>query len=398
MSRSVLASLVLLAACAGPVPPDTTPDDQTTGAGGSGGGGDNSGGSGGSGGQAGGSGGSGGEAGGSGGTGGGTETDAGNTTDAGVLTAASCFANQYLNPTSGTGPNYDQFHPIVGSHCQGTNHQTISGIQRVVFLGDSVTVGTPPTNLDASKVYRSILSKKLATLFNLQQPGSGWGGANPLSGLAMPAETGPFVSCSKWGARVDDLMKDNHQIEDCIPSNKRNLKHLVVMTMGGNDIAALTKDGGGATPAKTFIELQAQIATMIDDLRNAIVWLKNPANVPGGVDVVFANNYEFTDGTGDTNACSSASLSGIEPWQDKTMQAQLVVWTEEQYLKIAKDTGSDMIFMLEGFCGHGYKRDDPTALCYRGPGQPLWFDATCIHPNADGHAALAEQFYQTIAE
>ncbi len=67
-------------------------------------------------------------------------------------------------------------------------------------------------------------------------------------------------------------------------------------------------------------------------------------------------------------------------------------------MKVAVDTKTDMIFMLESFCGHGYKKDDPTSPCYRGPNQALWFDLTCIHPNVDGHAALADLFYQTIKE
>jgi lysophospholipase L1-like esterase len=402
MKRALLV-LVVLAACG---PTTSAPAE------GAGGGGDATGGSGGaggtgggdaSGGGAGGSGGSGG-LGGSGGSGGGgalsvdAGSDAGVSAGAGVLTAASCFASEYLNPTSSVGPNYDQFHPVIGSHCRGTNHQAITGIQRVVFLGDSVTVGTPPTNLDVNAVYRSILAKKLATHFNLPQPGVGWGGANPFSGLALPAETGAFVSCSKWGARVDDLMRDSNQVTDCIPPSKRNLKHLVVMTMGGNDIANLTQEGGGASPNKSVPQLQAQAQVMIDDLRAAIAWLKNPANVPGGVEVVFANNYEFTDDSDDTNSCPGAAAGGIEPWQDLAAHRALVVWIEEQYLKVAKDTGTDMVFLLESFCGHGYKRADPTSICYRGPGQDLWFDATCIHPNGAGHAALADLFYKTITE
>src|SRR5258708_6468938 len=42
-------------------------------------------------------------------------------------------------------PNYDQFNPKYPlTHCSGTNQQDITGVQKVVFLGDSVTVGTPP--------------------------------------------------------------------------------------------------------------------------------------------------------------------------------------------------------------------------------------------------------------
>ena len=327
---------------------------------------------------------------------GGSPADAG--VDAGVLTASACFDGEYHHPTATLGPDYDQYSPKLGSHCRGTNHQSITGIQRVVFLGDSVTVGTPPTNLNASAVYRAILAKKLAMKFGLAPPGFGWGGANPLDGKALPAESGAFVSCSKWGARTDDLMRDNHQVEDCIPPSKRHLRHLVVMTMGGNDIAALTKAGGGMNPMKTPAQLQADAQAVVDNLRAAVAWMKNPVNVPGGVDVVFANNYEFTDGTGNVSSCPGAALAGLEPWVDKQAQADLVIWIEEQYLKVAVDTGADMVFMLETFCGHGYERNNPQAICYRGPGQPLWFDGTCIHPNADGHAALADFFFQTIAE
>jgi lysophospholipase L1-like esterase len=311
------------------------------------------------------------------------------------LTAAECFAKQFVNnPT--LGPDYDQFDPTIGTHCKGTNHQSIQGIQKVVFLGDSVTVGTPPTL--PGNVYRAILAHKLASLLKIKAPGFGWGGYDPLSGVALPKESGDFISCAKWGARTDDLMQDSTQVVSCIPPANRHLRHLVVMTIGGNDISAITQDGGGAKPKKTIAELWADTQSFVQLLRETVTWLKDPANVPGGVEIVFGNLYEFTDGTGDTTSCTTAALGGIEPWQDKQAQTDMVVWAEEQYMKIAVDTQSDMIFMLESFCGHGYKRNDPTGPCYRGPNQPLWFDLTCIHPNDAGHAALADLFYSTIAE
>lgn len=317
------------------------------------------------------------------------------TSDAGP--AAKCFQSQFVNPPT-VSLDYDQFGPTVGKHCKGTNHQDIKGVQRVVFLGDSVTVGTPPTNLNPAAVYRAILSQKLATHFNIAAPGFGWGAADPINGVALPSESGAFVSCAKWGARTDDLMKDSKQVETCIPVDKRNLHHLVIMTVGGNDISAITQDGGGTSPKKTLPQLWQDTKDFVALLRSTVEWLKNPVNVPGGVDVVFGDNYEFTDGTGDVAACPGVQLGGIQPWQDKKAQADMVIWANEQYAKIAVDTQSDMIFMLESFCGHGYKRNDPTSPCYRGPNQPLWFDLTCIHPNNEGHAALADLFYQTIAE
>lgn len=319
--------------------------------------------------------------------------------DGGPPTAKDCFTAQLPNAgATGLGPDYDQFGPVVGTHCNGTNHQKIQNIEKVVFLGDSVTVGTPPTGLNPAAVYRAILSTKLATLLNLTPPGLGWGAADLFNGVALPHESGDFISCAKWGARTDDLMQDSSQVEDCIPADKRNLHYLVIMTMGGNDIAAITKDGGGTAPAKTIPQLWQDTQGFVKLLGDTVKWLKDPVNVPGGVDVVFANMYEFTDGTGETNSCATASLGGIEPWQDVQTQADMVIWANEQYMKIAVDTQTDMIFMLESFCGHGYKKDDPTGPCYRGPNTPLWFDLTCIHPNNEGHAALADLFYKTIAE
>jgi hypothetical protein len=76
----------------------------------------------------------------------------------------------------------------------------------------------------------------------------------------------------------------------------------------------------------------------------------------------------------------------------------MVVWANEQYLEIAVDTGTDMTFMLEEFCGHGFNADNPAAPCYRGPGTEVWFDLTCIHPNPTGHARLAEMFQAVVDE
>jgi hypothetical protein len=136
------------------------------------------------------------------------------------LTAASVSPNSSLARRRLT--EYDQ--QPHHTHCKGTNHQSIQGIKKVVFLGDSITVGTPPTNVDPAAVYRAILAKKLATLLGVTPPGPLWGAADPFSGTALPKESGDFVSCAKWGARTDDLMQDSTQVEDCIPVANRNLR------------------------------------------------------------------------------------------------------------------------------------------------------------------------------
>ena len=61
-------------------------------------------------------------------------------------------------------------------------------------------------------------------------------------------------------------------------------------------------------------------------------------------------------------------------------------------------TGTDMTFMLENFCGHGFKAGDPMAPCYRGPGQQNYFDLTCIHPTPKGHDVITDLFTAVIDE
>lgn len=310
-----------------------------------------------------------------------------------ALTVAECFADAFVRP-SPIVLDYDQFGPIVGSHCLGTNHQDIVGVERVVFLGDSVTVGTPPTQSD--DFYRVELAERLANRFDLDPPGPLWRWVDLVNGTTVVRESGDFASCARWGARTDDLQRDDSQIADCFPDDLRHLHTLVIMTIGGNDVAAITQAGLDGEPLE---EIWADDREFVALLRDAVVWLKTPGRFPNGVDVVFANMFEFTDGTGDTSACPAAALAGFgAEWENPDDLAELVVWANEQYLSIAVDTGSDMIFMLEHFCGHGFNHDNPDTPCYRGPDAGNWFDLTCIHPNPLGHGEIARMFMAVVEE
>jgi hypothetical protein len=168
------------------------------------------------------------------------------------------------------------------------------------------------------------------------------------------------------------------------------------MTMGGNDIASLTKD---ATNGATQADLWLKAMSFVDLMRDAVKWFYEPGRFPNGVFVVFANNYEFTDGTGEVESCDASALAGFDqPVPAPQELAEIVVWSNEQYLSIAVETGADMIFLLEDFCGHGLNADDPAAPCYRGPGSETWFDLTCIHPNPTGHEHIRDMFMAVINE
>ncbi|MDI7268036.1 MAG: SGNH/GDSL hydrolase family protein [Myxococcota bacterium] len=307
-----------------------------------------------------------------------------------------CFGDIF-DPTA-EGPDYDQFHPVIGNHCYGTDHQDIRGVRRVVFLGDSVTAGTPPTS--STQYYRSVLADILVERFRLNPPSLLWKMVNMLDGTALQPLSGDFGCCAKWGARTDDLMRDNTQVLDCLPGSERYQTTLVIMTVGGNDIADIRQRIADGDPIE---DVWAQTRESVQLLDDTVHWLVgDPTRFPDGVYVIFANMFEFTDGTGDIGSCTAADLGGFGVPIDDPVRAaaleEMVIWANEQYMRIAVETGTDMIMMLEHFCGHGFHNDDPTTRCYRGPGTPRWFDFTCIHPNPTGHAKIAEMFMAVVDE
>jgi lysophospholipase L1-like esterase len=288
------------------------------------------------------------------------------------LVRAQCFSN-LPGPRAGqVTPNYDQFHPIIGSHCQGTNQQNIENVKKVVFLGDSITTGTPPT--DPTAYYRSILTTQLQAKFGQDLE---------------------VANCSAWGARTDDLiLPPNEQMLKCFPTSEPKTT-LVIMTVGGND--ANHWEGEDASGAGISV-VEDGFNTTVQDLRDAINWLKDdPSRFPAGVFVIFGNVYEFTDGTQDIASCAGAVAANIEP--PTPDYAAQFVGMNEQFMKVAVDTQTDMLLMLEQFCGHGFHKDDVNGMCYRGPNTPGYFDPiTCIHPNTAGHARLADMFMAVVNE
>lgn len=317
------------------------------------------------------------------------ESSTGEVSDAGPFEA--CYEGVFVNGFPGV--NYDGLDLPIGEHCLGTNIQEIIEVDRVVFLGDSVTVGTPPTG--TGDYYRNILADALADRFALSFGSNKllWQSANVFDGTSGVMESGDFASCAEWGARTDDLIAGN-QIEDCYPEDTRDLQTLTIITMGGNDLARISQNSGkGSKPAEAW-ELAG---SAVDHMRESTEWLKDETNFPNGHHVVFANVYEFTDGTGLVESCEFSGLAGFDPIESLGDVLLVIGWVEDQYARIAQDTGSDFIFMFEEFMGRGFLHADPTAPGYRGPGGQTWFDLTCIHPTPTGHGAIADMFLATVA-
>ncbi len=285
------------------------------------------------------------------------------------LTASACWAHK-VDPNN-PGPEYDQFNPVIGSHCMGTNHQDIDGIEKVVFLGDSVTAGTPPTLV--SQFYRSILTGLLEDQFGELE----------------------VVNKAEWGARTDDLLlPSKQQIIEAFPTLPEPKRTLVVMTVGGNDFFKMAETANaGGTPD----EIMQMAEEMVQLFEDAIHWfVDDPTKFPNGVFVMFANVFEYTDATGNMSACPSCLVVGLcGDWPEGRAPA---IYMNENYMRIAVETRTDMIFMLENFCGHGWESDNPEGQCYLGPDTPRWIDITCIHPTPEGHQAIADMFWAVVNE
>jgi lysophospholipase L1-like esterase len=329
-----------------------------------------------------------------------TSTDTG--TDSGTETGTTgdeelplpCLDEQFASGMS-PGPKYGHLDIEIGSHCKGTNNQDITDIERVVFLGDSVTVGTPPSLPEDG--YRAQLADELAMHFDLVAPGLLWKTPDPINGVALVEESGDFASCSEWGARTDDLLMGGMQIENCFSGDDFDKRTLVIMTMGGNDISSIAQDAlDGVAEDQIWLNVEQFVAYQ----RDAMHWfLDDPAKFPNGVFIVYANIYEFTDGTSDLLSCPAASLAGFDMNPpDPTLLIEAMTYANSEYASIVEDLQIDMTFLFETFCGRGFHADDPASPCYRGPDQPTWFDLTCIHPTPDGHDAITDIFLSTIVE
>lgn len=294
---------------------------------------------------------------------------------------------------------------ILNSTCTGTNHQNIAGVQRVVFVGDSVTAGAPiPTDwsswdlTDSSEWYRNVLAQEFVARWGLSAPDWFWENVSLTSGESYTKLSGDFGNCSKWGARTDDLAKDNSQLADCIPEDQRDKHTLVVMTIGGNDLFNLldhikNQDVDEAT-------MRAEWQEAIVDLQNAIHLLRDPTVFPGGVAIIVADIFDVTDATSaaDIARCEGAQAIGLSDPLVNPLTAELAIQWQEALLQLSVDEQIDVAFMGEAFCGHGYNWDDATGRCYRGGDPNIYFDASCEHPSRYGHAAIAATMLGVVDE
>ena len=260
------------------------------------------------------------------------------------------------------GVDYTAQGATIGSHCSGTDQQDISQVERVVFLGDSITAGS---GASSTTHYRALLGDKLEAQF----------------GADIQID-----NCSNGGAVNADLL--DNQIPECFPEAEES-NTLVIITSGGNDIVRTAINKPDFETGKTAVD------DLVADMEDALDYFADDSNFPGGVSVVYANVYEYTDATGNLDSCSLAAVAGLTGQWDEGID--IYGYLESEYMRLAVERGFDVLFLEEMFCGHGWNREDSDGPCYEDRGE-LWMSSDCIRPNEAGHAAIADGFMSVVSE
>ncbi len=157
---------------------------------------------------------------------------------------------------------------------------------------------------------------------------------------------------------------------------------LVTITIGGNDVqAALAKiltSGDDSLNRADFAEfLEESLGKLFTKDRFG----------PGvEVTVLMTNIYDPSDGTGKFTFASGTKCGGaLGIWPASRPTAELLVpWQKVMTDVAAKHPGTVVLDLHGKFAGHGV------------PGAETWFVKDCIHPNAAGHDAIRDLFWDAI--
>ncbi len=174
-------------------------------------------------------------------------------------------------------------------------------------------------------------------------------------------------------------------LEERLPTQPADVRGMVVMTSGGNDLIhdygrSPPREGAmyGATleQARPWIEnYRVRLDRMLDLLNERF---------PGGCDVFLADIYDPTDGVGD------AGNAGLPPWPDGVRI--LAEYNAVIHQAAADRENVHVVPMYETFLGHGihctnwwrgvYCREDPH----------YWYGFNLEDPNERGYDALRRVF------
>jgi lysophospholipase L1-like esterase len=151
---------------------------------------------------------------------------------------------------------------------------------------------------------------------------------------------------------------------------------LVTITIGGNDL------NGHALAAINGTDGAARTA-FAQHLADELTELTAPGRLgTGKVYVVLANIYDFTDGQGDFATVACGPPANVLATKDVSV---FTAWNGLMADAI-NTAGGQLYDMHADFMGHGYNATTD-----------VWYDkASCIHPNAAGHAEIRKSIWKLV--
>ncbi len=240
---------------------------------------------------------------------------------------------------------------------------------RFVILGDSISEGVGAPNRNGA--YKALLEENASN----QWPDFDEADLESLYGTIEEV-----VDVSMGGATTDTLVRDQ------LPALERELSFpvdgptIVVFTIGGNDLQ------GALNPLS---DPDAIASNTLSNFEEIVTWLQDPGRFPDGVYIYATNVYEPSDAVGQVDECFFGfDFSSRLPVMDD-FNADLQ--------SLAKDLGYANVDLRGHFLGHGFYADSPDAPYYDSADPTQWFDADCIHPNAQGHHEIRRLFYGAMA-
>lgn len=157
---------------------------------------------------------------------------------------------------------------------------------------------------------------------------------------------------------------------------------LVTITIGGNDVqAALAKILTSGDDSKN----RADFGEFLEESLGKL-FTKDRFGPGVEVAVLMTNIYDPSDGTGNFTFASGSKCGGaLGIWPASKPTAPLLEpWQKVMTDVAAKHPGTVVLDLHGKFAGHGV------------PGAETWFVKDCIHPNAVGHDAIRDLFWEAV--
>ena len=209
-----------------------------------------------------------------------------------------------------------------------------------------------------------------------------------------------FVACS--GSVIADLDNPNHKETGEKPQTDAlgDDVSLVTLTLGGNDLGfadvvqdcIINGESGLPFPASCQDKHNQRIAQRLPELRRELLaaYQEIHRKAPNARIVVVGYPQLFPDNPSD-------NYGNLLFAQDQRWMNQKAAELNAMLASVANEAGAEFVDPTDAFRGHGIGSSDPwiNDLDFGGPGMMI-HDPSSFHPNATGHAALAQLIQQQV--